>query len=199
VLKCISGLTTVGTRELGYPLLLYQNAILTWLSLNRVLRVFTNGSRPPWVGTRPPCTQSGPLEGPGPPRIQIGPPWGPGRQQGLPMLQGRTCPQALLQTQSGDATWLLGAWCKPSHGSKASARIRCKVATTYSDQAQSIGRLVTGLYDRPARYQGTLYHGSVARIKCTLRALCVTETVVPHARGRHHHEASFGQVLSPLQ
>jgi hypothetical protein len=149
VLKCISGLTTVGTRELGYPLLLYQNAILTWLSLNRVLRVFTNGSRPPWVGTRPPCTQSGPLEGPGPPRIQIGPPWGPGRQQGLPMLQGRTCPQALLQTQSGDATWLLGAWCKPSHGSKASARIRCKVATTYSDQAQSIGRLVTGLYDRP--------------------------------------------------
>jgi hypothetical protein len=57
---------------------------------------------------------------------------------------------------SGDATWLLGARCKPLHGSKASARIRCKAAAVYPNQAQSIGRLVTGLCDRPACYRGTL-------------------------------------------
>jgi hypothetical protein len=38
-----------------------------------MLRDFTYGSGPPWVGPGPPCTQSEPMEGPGPPRIQTGP------------------------------------------------------------------------------------------------------------------------------
>jgi hypothetical protein len=47
------------------------------------------------------------------------------------------------------------------------------------DQAQGIGRLVTGLCNRLERYRGTLYHGSAAPIKCLLRAPRVIETAVP--------------------
>jgi hypothetical protein len=58
----------------------------------------------------------------------------------------------------GDVTWPLGAWCKPSHGSKASVCIKCKTTKTCSDQAQGIVRLVTGLCNHPWVIKGKSTH-----------------------------------------
>jgi hypothetical protein len=134
-----------------------------------------------------------PLEVPGPPRLQTGP---PKLDPTLPPPYGirvankvsrysRTehalRPYSRPRQGSNDATWALGAWCKPSHGSKASARIKCKTTKACSNQAQGIDRLVTGLCNRSRVIEA---HCSIAasRIKFPLRAPHVIEVDVPHAR-----------------
>jgi hypothetical protein len=95
-----------------------------------MLKDFSNGSRPPWVGPGPPCTQSRP-----PwkvqdhhiykraPEYRSGPPptWDSGRQQGSQCSRAEHAPMPYSRPRqgSGDVMWSLGAWCKPSYGSKA--------------------------------------------------------------------------------
>jgi hypothetical protein len=75
-----------------------------------------------------------PLEGLGLPRIQIGPlSRDPNPPYGVRVAnKGSLCskaghaprPYSGPRKRSNDATWPLGAWCEPSHGSKASTRIK---------------------------------------------------------------------------
>jgi hypothetical protein len=81
-------------------------------------------SGPPYVGPGPPCMQSGPpgrsrtsmyTNQPPPYRVRVA-------KRGSRFL-GQNMPYSRPRQGSGDATWPLRAWCKPSHGSKASTRI----------------------------------------------------------------------------
>ena len=91
-----------------------------------------------------------PLVGPAPPHVQAGPPGrdpnppcrGLGHQQGILVLQGRTCSRPYFGPGQGsdDAMWPLGARCEPLRRSKTSARIKCKATEACSDQAQGMDR-----------------------------------------------------------
>jgi hypothetical protein len=60
---------TVGTLKLGYPLLLYKDAVPTWLSLSRVVKVLCvgpgHGSPQSWAATL------GPQQCPTPPHERV--------------------------------------------------------------------------------------------------------------------------------
>jgi hypothetical protein len=118
-----------------------------------------------WI-LNPHVRSPAPLEGLGPPRVWNGPlsrdldpPYGVRITiKGFRCLKAENAPKLCSRPRqgSGDVTWLMGARFKPLHGSKVSARIKCKAAAAYPDQAQSIGRLVIGLCDHPACYRGAL-------------------------------------------